>query len=227
MVTAVRDPQKDGRYGKEHAIGVLVYKKKGGDPPKKTKDTYQTRQETSGGRRPSVVSGAFWFHLLYLTDYYVLKKITSVLLTENKYPRTSDCIGGLPQPGLSLHYTLTNKSPAVSKYTGNWPQDPIPFAILDELHNRYLVDYPEGLVFLVLWFSFQLISSKSNFDWHHIFSVMTGSMLSYTDRHASYAIREILEWGFKTLIFLDPFQDLKKEHGEQSIQNLAAYITQV
>ena len=60
-----------------------------------------------------------------------------------------------------------------------------------------------------------------------MFTVMTGSMLSYTDRHASYAIREILEWGIKTLIFLDPFQDLKKEHGEQSIENLAAYITQV
>ena len=87
---------------------------------------------------PLTFSKEIWFYIVNINFSFLL-------ITDNKYPRLSDCIAGLPEPGLSLHYTVTKNTPAVSKFNGDWKEDPIPFCILEELYTRYLHHYEEGV----------------------------------------------------------------------------------
>ena len=47
-------------------------------------------------------------------------------------------------PGTILCYSVKNGICEVKKFSGNCPQDPIPFALLDELYWRYFVQFPRG-----------------------------------------------------------------------------------
>ena len=85
-------------------------------------------------------------------------------MTENEYPRLSNCIGGLPMPGTILCYSMKGDFPEIKKYTGQCQQDPLPYALMEELHIRYLSHFPQGklvldfifimLLFIILQFFF-------------------------------------------------------------------------
>ena len=57
-------------------------------------------------------------------------------------------------------------------------------------------------------------------------SIITGSKLIYNDRHTSCAVQDCLDWGFKILWFVDPYGDLKKAHGGETVELLVNHIVQ-
>ena len=61
MLCGVRNPHKDHRWGREHIIAVLVFKKKGAPTLSSKKGgsstAVVTRQSTAGARKPSLNSG--------------------------------------------------------------------------------------------------------------------------------------------------------------------------
>ena len=74
-------------------------------------------------------------------------------LSEEQYPRHSDTVGGLPAAGTILAYTVAKGAKSigdviVSKYSGNVKvqHEPIPFALLEQIHQRYLSTYEAGQI---------------------------------------------------------------------------------
>jgi hypothetical protein len=71
-----------------------------------------------------------------------------LLLTGNIYPRRSDSIGGLPEPGGSLAYTWRDSDHEGHVSTLKGKDDllfgALPFALLDELYHRFLANFETG-----------------------------------------------------------------------------------
>ena len=65
------------------------------------------------------------------------------------YPRKSDSIGGLPEPGGSLAYTWRDGDHQAHVATLKGQDDilfgPLPYALLEELHSRFLVKFETGM----------------------------------------------------------------------------------
>lgn len=155
MLHAVLKADTDSRCGREHVFGILVFSKKGGPstPAKATKSqsTHMTRQAAVGSRKHSLASGSLLFHVS--DDNGASRELKGAAFnplvfafTENQYPRHSDTIGGLPPPATTMCYTIKADAAAIAKYSGNLKADPIPFALLDELFQRYLSHYETGIL---------------------------------------------------------------------------------